>query len=106
MEANPMSFTLNEVQQKLLKNLYECNQHAYDEGWCFSYASISDDLQGVERKELTKNMRRLRKLELALYQRGLMNEDGEVAGSGFSITEEGKAWVEGHAEQLGLEIDA
>jgi hypothetical protein len=100
-----MSFTLNEVQQKLLKNLYEQNSHA-DEGWCFGYASITDDLDGVERKELTKNMRRLRKLELALYQRGLFTEDGEVAGSGFSITEEGKAWVEGHAEQLGLEIDA
>jgi hypothetical protein len=99
-----MKITLNEVQAKLLKNLYEASRYG-EEGFCYGYNSIDDGLGEFDRKVLVKNMRRLRKLELALYQKGLFTEDGEVAGSGFSITDAGKAYCEEHAEQLGLDLE-
>ena len=90
---------LSELQLKLLSNLDKACRDGWEDYLYYPYRSITDGLDDVERKELTKAMRRLRKLELAHFSRGLMTEDGEVAGSGFRITDAGREYL----ESIGIE---
>lgn len=59
---------------------------------CFYMRHIEEDTK-LTRKEIVKACRTLRQLGYIEYIRGLMDEDGKVAGSGYCITSLGKALV-------------
>jgi len=69
---------LTENQIKILRAFRE--QTEDDLYYSYGYLDIDLDI-----KTLKKEMRRLRELGLVDFQRGLMTEDGEVAGSGHQI---------------------
>lgn len=58
------------------------------EDYCIGYRTL-EPRTGMTREQLKPLVAELRKLGYAYYAKGLMNEDGEVAGSGFGITREG-----------------
>lgn len=68
---------LTENQIKILKQF----QGNYE--WCYTFAHF-DDL-GMDRKQLSKEFKSLRDLELVTFERGLMDDDGMVAGSGYAL---------------------
>lgn len=59
---------------------------SHDNDMCYSYDWIMDYTK-VDREETKKAVDHLRELQIVTFQRGLMNDDGEVAGSGFGINE-------------------
>jgi len=74
---------LTDVEWRVLEIL----SGGHDE-WCFGLSTIAGDA-GLHR-ELTRGaLRSLRDRGLAKFQRGLMTEDGDVAGSGYGITPAG-----------------
>ncbi len=64
----------------------------FDYGFFHSLRVIADDA-GVDKEAARFACRRLRDKGLALYQSGLFNEDGEVAGSGYALTDKGRALI-------------
>lgn len=60
----------------------------------YGFATIARRTK-LNRKEVRRAARSLKRKGLADYCRGLFNEDGEVAGSGYGCTREG-------AEVLGM----
>jgi hypothetical protein len=56
---------------------------ANDTDYCYSYAAFESD--GFDRATLKTAMTDLRERGYVQYERGLMTEEGEVAGSGFGI---------------------
>lgn len=64
---------------------------------CLPFSWIEEDTK-FDRKTIRKACRVLREKGLVVYLRGLMTEDGEVAGSGYHISPEGREL----AEKLGL----
>lgn len=61
-----------------------------DEEYCYGY-DIIDYLS--ERKELKKAIERLKKLEMIIYEKGLMTESGRAAGSGWCLSSKGAEYV-------------
>jgi hypothetical protein len=89
---------LTEIQKQMLKNLLEQDAECY-----YSYAWFDEGIGGkgeMKKEIMKKEMVGLRKLGLVDFQRGLMNDDGEVCGSGFQIFYEKRQAV---AELLGVE---
>lgn len=64
-----------------------------DDELAFYYRHVEGET-GFDRKKCKKLMDELRKHDYAVYVNGLFNEDGETAGSGFSITQKGKEAIE------------
>lgn len=60
--------------------------------WCFPFLPIQKEF-GMERNEVRRICRYLAKHNLLEFTRGLFNEDGEVAGSGYCITPKGVAYL-------------
>lgn len=52
--------------------------------WCYPYKYL-ERITGYDREVLKPHVKKLRELNLVKYERGLMTEDGEVAGSGFCV---------------------
>lgn len=73
-------YTPTEVEYQVLQAL----QH--DSDLCYGYDWIMDYTK-VDRAETKKAVDHLRELDLVEFHRGLMNDDGEVAGSGFGIND-------------------
>lgn len=71
---------LTENQNKILSAL----QHGYGGEFCHNYTHLEHDTE-LDREILKIEVKQLRKMGLVQYVRGLMTEDGEVAGSGFTI---------------------
>jgi hypothetical protein len=73
-------------------DLIETMWSAYNHDYCPNYASLEQDT-GKTKKELKQLLEPFKKLGFIKSVKGLMTEDGEVAGSGF--------WVNGlQANQL------
>ena len=72
---------LTENQYKILKSLE-------NDEMCYYYSYIEKETK-LSREVLEKEVKTLRKAGLVLYVRGLMTDEGEVAGSGFSATGDG-----------------
>ena len=72
----PSYFTPNEHEAKILKALGDEYYYGYD--------YICDET-GLTREEAKTAIDRLRTVGAVKFQRGLMNEDGEVGGAGFGI---------------------
>jgi len=70
------------------------SQSSYSD-YYLSFLQIQDGLDdALDIKEIRKACRSLRDKGLASYMRGLMTEDGEVAGSGYQCSDRGRALVE------------
>lgn len=59
---------------------------SYQSDMYFPFAHIGG---GFTRKEIQVAMKDLRVREYAEFMRGLMNDEGEVAGSGYALTRKG-----------------
>ena len=92
---------LNEDEKKVLGALAEC-----DYGWCdYSYMDFAglSEQTGLDRKAVRAACRSLKDKGLAQFRNGLWTEDGEPAGSGYSLSDAGKEYA--HAEALKAEDD-
>lgn len=61
---------------------------AVREDYCFGYAYL-ERATGMTRAQLKPIVTSLRKTEHVYYAKGLLNEEGQTAGSGFGITRKG-----------------
>ena len=59
-----------------------------DKWWCLNFRGV-ERYSGLEKRLVRRTVRALARKGLAQYERGLFNEDGETAGSGYSLTKEG-----------------
>lgn len=81
---------LNPHEQRVLRVL----GHFYGDFGFLGFSAIASRTR-LNRKQVRRTCRALRRKGLADYCRGLFTENGEVAGSGYGCTQEG-------AEFLGL----
>jgi hypothetical protein len=63
--------------------------------YCINYAWL-DGTNGMHRKELEPIIKHLKELEYIDFYRGLMTEEGEVAGSGWCRSRKGNDYMEEH----------
>lgn len=82
--------TLNDNERKVLEVLEEISRP--DGEMCVAFNYIMGETK-FDRKMVRKACRSLARKGLAAFYRGLMTEDGEVAGSGYSITTAGEAFL-------------
>ena len=66
--------------KELTETQYEILSRLGSDEYCRSYAGLSDI---GDKKSLQPEIKKLMKIGLVELHRGLMNDDGEVAGSGF-----------------------
>jgi hypothetical protein len=77
-------------RRKVLEVLDELSKEDWLDGDCyFGFKTISK-ASGLDHKEARRIVRHLARHNLAEYAKGLMTEDGEVAGSGYRITKTGR----------------
>lgn len=81
---------LNENEKKVLICLQSIWQ---DEANCMYFRGISEDTK-LEIKQVRRACRSLLKKGLTEYIRGLFDEDGMVAGSGYCCTDAGNKVVQ------------
>lgn len=74
----PSFYTPTKDEVQILKKLRP------DDEYYSSYDSICD-MTGFTRERAKKAIDNLRSMGVVDYQKGLMNDDGEVAGSGFAL---------------------
>ena len=80
---------ITEQERLVLETLFE---YAYDSERCISFDWIESETK-LNRKEVQKACRSLREKGLVEFYRGLMTDDGEVAGSGYCTSYEGRAFL-------------
>jgi hypothetical protein len=85
MRMNPKE--LREREQKVLSAL-----HGLDEDFCFGFQTIMRET-GLDRRTVRLTCRRMARKGYTAYHRGLFNDDGEVAGSGYAITSKGRDYL-------------
>jgi len=83
-----MSDDLTENERKVLGYLSR-----HDLGFCF--ATLASDLR-IDRNEVRSACRTLTDKRLATYHQTLWDDDGGVAGSGYSATAAGRALAKEH----------
>ncbi len=59
---------------------------------CLNVKNLLNNTQ-LEEKEIRECCRKLTQLKLIEYMRGLMDDDGKVAGAGYCITRDGKKYI-------------
>jgi len=72
---------LTEIEYDILEELSSSDE------MCFGYSWIISD--GRTRRQCEQAIKTLKSHELILYYRGLMTDDGEVAGSGWCRSTKG-----------------
>lgn len=72
---------LTEIQLKMLEQMLTWQEYCYG----YWYFDIYIDGKAVKKEQLKKEMKGLRERGYVKYVRGLINDDGEVCGSGFEI---------------------
>lgn len=77
-----LNFVPNLTQDTV--GLVECLWNSYKFEYCHNYKSLEAETE-KERDELKKLLEPLKKLGLVYTAKGLMTEEGEVAGSGFQV---------------------
>lgn len=87
-----MEIKLSEIEADILEAL------SRNEELCYNYAWLAGEL-GVDRKYLEPAIKNLKTLGLIEFWRGLMNEDGEVAGSGWCRSRAGNEYLAERAQQ-------
>jgi len=69
-------------KKKLTKNQYEILTRM-DNECCYPFSHFEE--LGLTKKQLSTEFKILREIDLVYFERGLINEDGEVAGSGYGL---------------------
>ena len=88
---------LNDTEKRVLRALAE---EWNEEMNCYYFRTIATTVNEsgnpkVDLKIVRRACRSLRRKGLAEYQRGLFNDDGEVAGSGYCATRAGAELIAG-----------
>lgn len=82
---------LNDAEQRVLRAM--ADSYGECEDFCFrGFAGLTTET-GLDRKVVRRAARSLARKGLAEYGRGLWNEDGEPAGSGYACTRAGRALI-------------
>ncbi len=89
---NVKPIKLTDFEQRCLEVLCE-GYYSEDDVQFSSFAGIQSRM-GTDRRTVRRACRSLARKGLAEYQRGLVTEDGEMAGAGYGATKEGAAVVE------------
>ncbi len=84
-----MSQRLSENEEAVLIELRD------SEEYCVNYAYL-DGVKGMHRKELEPVIKHLKELGYITFWRGLMDDDGVPAGSGWCRSRAGNDYVEEH----------
>jgi hypothetical protein len=85
---------LNTNETKVLRTLVEVWRE--DAGFC-AFAYLGEETK-LERKDVRRACRSLRRKGLTEFGAGLWSEDGEMRGAGYAATRAGREWVDDHAE--------
>lgn len=97
---NQMTMVVD-IPEDITKNQYHilCALH-YDSEICYNANWLIDgQLSKLTKKELYKEVKGLKDIGFVEFHRGLMNDDGEVAGSGW-------CWAYGNSEAIHNALDA
>lgn len=78
---------LNEIESKVLGALVGAYDTYAGGGFC-SFNFLSSET-GFDRKQVRRACRSLKRKGLSEFGKGLWNDDGEPAGSGYSATRQG-----------------
>ena len=82
---------LTERQRAILEFLV----HGGYSDMCFSFDAILDSIdEKLTKYQLSKEMKVLRGLELVEFHRGLLDDDGQAAGSGYCSSWQGAQLIE------------
>lgn len=81
---------LTEDEEAVLVELH------YDAEMCYNYKWLDGIKPGLHRKELEPIIKHLKELDYIDFYRGLMTEEGEVAGSGWCRSKKGNEYVDKH----------
>jgi hypothetical protein len=87
----PVRAQLSRNEQAALVALHEVFHHG--EPWALTFKGTAAR-SGLPLHQVRRTVRALARKGMAQYMRGLMTEDGEVAGAGYVCTADGAAWVE------------
>lgn len=79
---------ITELQLSIIKSIY--NYIDYEEGLCFNYRGL-ENLTNLDRKVLKPMLLDLRNKGYVVFEKGLVNDEGEFAGSGYGLTKKGEA---------------
>ncbi len=71
--------------RRILEALYQL-----EEGWCMNFRLFERET-GCAKAEVRRACRAMKEAGLLFFARGLMDEDGQVAGSGYGLTDVGRA---------------
>ncbi len=83
-----MTTPIPEVEKMILEGIHDT---CYDD-YAAGYDSF-EDWTGLTHKDLKPILLEMRNKGLVTYEKGLMTDDGEVAGSGYMITYKGKCII-------------
>lgn len=72
---------MTEIQKYMLEEMLTWREYCYGY-WRFD---IRIDNKAVQKDQLRKEMKGLREMGYVEYIKGLINDDGEVCGSGFTL---------------------
>ena len=79
------------VNEKIILEVFMKETDTWGEV-CLNVKNLLNSTQ-LEEKEIRKCCRKLTQLKLIEYMRGLMDDDGKVAGAGYCITGNGKKYM-------------
>lgn len=83
---------ITDLEKKILTLLFQITSK--DGEMCVGFKYLSGVEYNLDVKAIRRGCRSLRRKGLAEFYHGLMNEDGEVAGSGYCISSEGNELAE------------
>lgn len=65
------------------------------EGYCLNFKAVAARSE-IERHLVRRVVRACARKGLLVYERGLFNDEGEVAGAGYGLTAKGHNWLKEH----------
>ena len=87
-----MSIKLNDNEKNVLTALAECTRSGGE--LCMAFKSIASYTEpDLDEKAVRRACRSLKVKGFAEFHRGLMDDDGKVAGSGYCVSDEGEAFL-------------
>lgn len=100
MPANG-KISLSERERKCLVDLVEAggDEDYWEEGHCYYFRTIAKDT-GLTEQQVRRSVRALARKGLAEHTRGLIDDDGMMAGSGYCATELGAKIIYGGQRKL------
>lgn len=85
------SIKLNDVQKQMLTQMLSWREYCYGY-WYFEV--VGENGEYLTKEELKKHMKPMLKIGIVKHVKGLMDDDGEVCGSGFKISELNREAIE------------